>query len=178
MSARTGTRPFARLASIMRSTGVLVDPGTWIVPGKLLACAYPRREAALDALTRRGVSRLINLHERAHQPSRLARHGLEQVHVPIRDFTAPTPDQIERVLSALDDVLANGRTVAIHCGGGLGRTGTLLACSLVRTGLGADEAIARLRALRPGSVETRAQVAAVTAYAECLGARGRSGAEI
>lgn len=178
VSARNGTGPLARLVSVMRSIGVIVDAGTWIAPDRLLACAYPRRAAALQVLARQGVTLVINLHERAHPPSRLARHGLEQVHVPIRDFTAPTPEQIDRVLRALDDALAGGRTVAIHCGGGLGRTGTLLACYLVRTGLDADEAIGRIRALRPGSVETRAQVAAVTAYAERLRARGRSGAEI
>ena len=64
---------------------------------------------------------------------------------------------------------SRGTRVAVHCGAGLGRTGTLLACYLVRRGLTADEAIARVRALRPGSVETDAQEAAVRSFAQ----RGR-----
>jgi protein-tyrosine phosphatase len=48
----------------------------------------------------------------------------------------------------------------------LGRTGTVLACYLVRRGLSADEALARVRAARPGAVETRAQEAAVRTYAQ------------
>jgi atypical dual specificity phosphatase len=73
---------------------------------------------------------------------------------------------IERGVAAIADALENGRVAVVHCGAGLGRTGTLLACYLVHSGLNADEAIRRLRAVRPGSVETRAQVAAVVAYAQ------------
>lgn len=159
---------FARVTAIMRGVGMLVDAGTWIEPGRLLACAYPRREAGLAGLAQQGVTLVVNLHERAHQPTSLARHGLEEVHVPVRDFTAPRPEQIEQALAALQAALAAGRTVAVHCGGGLGRTGTLLVCYLVRTGLDADEAIRQVRALRPGSIETRDQEAAVRAYAERL----------
>ena len=53
----------------------------------------------------------------------------------------------------------------MHCGGGLGRTGTLLACYYVRRGLSPEEAIAWVRAGRPGAVETPEQVATVAAFA-------------
>jgi atypical dual specificity phosphatase len=66
--------------------------------------------------------------------------------------------------------------VAVHCGGGLGRTGTLLACYLVSAeGLPADAAIARVRAARPGSVETEDQEQAVRRYAERLNGLSSSG---
>ena len=100
----------------MRGVGVLVDAGTWILAAKVLACAFPRREAAFAGLAGQGVSLLVNLHERAHEPASLARYGLSQVHVPVRDFTAPTPEQIERAVGALESALAGGRTVAVHCG--------------------------------------------------------------
>jgi atypical dual specificity phosphatase len=59
-------------------------------------------------------------------------------------------------VAAIEAALAGGRRVAVHCGAGLGRTGTLVACYLTRRGVRPDDAIARLRALRPGSVETAA----------------------
>ena len=181
MTRPTRAPRFARVAAIMRGLGVLVDGGTWIVPGRILACAYPRRESALAGLARQGVALLVNLHERGHEPSSLERLGLTEVHLPVRDFTAPSPEQVEQAVATLEQAVAASRTVAVHCGAGLGRTGTILACYLVRTGVPAEEAIRQVRSLRPGSIETREQVAAVIAYAKRLrdegdGAAGDDGA--
>jgi atypical dual specificity phosphatase len=143
-----------------------LDRGAWIERGALLACAYPRRERSLAGLAEQGVGVLINLHERAHDPRRLERYGLAEVHLPVRDFAAPSPGQLARGIAAIASARDRGEVVAVHCGGGLGRTGTLLACYLVqRDGLEAKEAIERVRRARPGSVETRAQVEAVEAFA-------------
>lgn len=151
---------------VLRGLGVLIDRGDWLEEGRVLACAYPKREAALSALTRRGVSVLVNLHERAHDPTRLRRHGLTEVHLPVRDFTAPSLEQLDQGVTAIEQAVGEGKNVAVHCGGGLGRTGTLLACYLVNQGTAAAVAIARVRGLRPGSIETREQVDAVLAYGQ------------
>ena len=111
------------------------------------------------------IELLVNLHTRSHTADVLAERGLDQVHLPVVDLTPPTEEQIELGLRAIDEALGSGRRVAVHCGAGLGRTGTLVACYLVRAGIAPDEAIARLRALRPGSIETREQAMAVAAYA-------------
>lgn len=117
-------------------------------------------------MARRNVSVLVNLHKRAHDPYRLTRHGFIEVHLTVPDFAAPTTEQLERGVATIIDARARGECVAVHCGGGLGRTGTLLACYVVhRKRLGAREAIEKVRRVRPGSVETRAQIKAVEAYA-------------
>ena len=155
-----------RLRLILRGLGLLTDRGDWIEEGKLLACAYPRRKAALAALAGRGVRVVVNLHERAHGAARLDPHGIAEIHLPVRDFTAPTLEQLERGVAELERAMRKGKVVAVHCGGGLGRTGTLLACYLVGRGLDPSDAIAELRRLRPGSIETREQVNAVLAYCQ------------
>jgi atypical dual specificity phosphatase len=143
-----------------------MDAGSWLEQGQILACAYPRREAAFAELRRSGISLLINLHEKPHQPDRLAKYGLVELHLPVKDFTSPSPAQLGRGIAAIEEATSAGNAVAVHCGGGFGRTGTLLACYLIHRGLPPEAAIARVRAARPGSIETASQVAAVKAYGQ------------
>jgi atypical dual specificity phosphatase len=137
---------------------------TWLDGDNLAACRFPRSDSALHELADSGVRLLINLHEQPHAPERMARYGMTELHLPVPDFTPPTPEQLELGVDAIQNAINNGTRVAVHCGAGLGRTGTLVACYLVRRGLSAEAAIAHVRAVRPGSVETAAQEAAVRAF--------------
>lgn len=82
------------------------------------------------------------------------------MHSPIEDLE--TPDESFEVWWAanravLHDFLNNGHAVAIHCWSGYGRSGTIAARLLLERGLTPEEAIATVRAKRPGSIETMAQ---------------------
>ena len=155
-----------RITAVLHALGLVVDKGQWLEEDQVLACAYPKRVGALSALASRGVSVLVNLHDRAHDPTRLQCYGLTEIHIPVKDFTAPSPEQLQEGVAAIERTVTEGRKVAVHCGGGLGRTGTLLACYLVSHGVTTVEAIARVRTLRPGSIETRDQLNAVVVYGQ------------
>ncbi len=138
---------------------------TYLEEAGLIACKYPADKRALEELASYGVTVLINLHQRPHAEGALAAYGMTELHVPVPDFTPPTIEQLTLGVTTIEAARSRGERVAVHCGAGLGRTGTLLACYLVRCGWGPYEAIARVRASRPGSVETPQQAAAVVAYA-------------
>ena len=86
--------------------------------------------------------------------------GLDWYHLPIRDVHPPGQRFENRwVLYGLRlrRLLRRGGKVVLHCRGGLGRTGTVAARLLVELGLPPNEAIAAVRAARPGTIETPAQ---------------------
>jgi atypical dual specificity phosphatase len=153
------------------SGDVRVDSGHWVFPDRLLACSYPWGSDGLARLAERGITVIVNLHERGHDPARLKRAGLTEIHLPVTDFSPPSPEQLARGVQVIRRALAADQRVAVHCQAGLGRTGTLLACYLVSMGLSADAAVARIRAIRPGSVETAEQLAAVERFGRRAGTR-------
>ncbi|MCL4467177.1 MAG: dual specificity protein phosphatase family protein [Chloroflexi bacterium] len=147
-------------------------PGfSWLLERWLAGCGYPRSAAALAYLAEQGIQVIINLHELPHDRYALAAHRIAGVHLPVPDFSPPSSGQIQDAVSTIEHALCEGKPVAVHCGAGLGRTGTILACYLVRMGCKPADAMARVRALRPGSIETAAQEVAIVAYAEHIRAK-------
>ena len=86
-----------------------------------------------------------------------SRGTVEHRRMPIRDFGVPTYEQMRRILDAIDAALAEGRTVFVHCRGGIGRTGTLVGCWKRRHGAPAEDTFAALGG-RPETDEQRAMI--------------------
>lgn len=144
---------------------------SWLLDHELAGMALPRTNDALALLPRLGVRAVVSLTEQSLPAASLTEHGIVAEHIPVADFTAPTLDQIARAVAAVERFRAEGRPTAVHCGAGLGRTGTILAGVLVAQGVPAAAAIARVRTARTGSIETPEQAAAVEQYARHFAGR-------
>jgi atypical dual specificity phosphatase len=120
--------------------------------------------ADLAFLVENDIDLLVSLTVNPTNPEAVTNAGLERAHFPIVDMTPPTLEQQVAFVALVETAMAEGKKIGVHCTAGQGRTGTMLATWFVKTGLTADEAIAHVRSLRPGSVETVAQENAVRAY--------------
>jgi hypothetical protein len=123
----------------------------WATPF-LLACEYPwspsnLQKPKLDALLKTGIRTFIDLTECGELSpyanilcSRSALLGIDTATVeyhrfPIRDRSLPESlDHMYRVLDVLRDNEERGRISAVHCRGGIGRTGMVIGCWLVESG--------------------------------------------
>jgi protein-tyrosine phosphatase len=85
------------------------------------------------------------------------RRNMLWFHLPIIDVSIPD-QQFERSWNVageeLRSMLRRGVDVVVHCRGGLGRAGTIAARLLVELGCQPAKAIAEVRAVRPGAIET------------------------
>lgn len=167
------------LPATLLSDGVPGNLGLTVLPGKQGASErYPGRVYARDldedlaALRSMGVSRLLLLVD----DGELARWGTPGrppgdwappvTRFPMADGSAP-PDAtvMDGILAAADAGRSQGHVV-VACMGGVGRSGTVAACALVRAGMAPAAAIAEVRRVRhPTAVETAEQEAFVRAYA-------------
>jgi atypical dual specificity phosphatase len=134
---------------------------SWIDQPLLAAMGRPDGLEEMLWLREQGIEVLIALTEDPPRRDWVNEAGLLLMHVPVVDMEAPTQEQIERCLSTITRAHASHMGVAIHCGAGLGRTGVILACYFVTRDMTAKNAIARVRRLRPGSIETDEQADAV-----------------
>lgn len=65
----------------------------------------------------------------------VTRNTIRVAQYPIRDTTLPDPQTLSTILTALAHSQAQGRRAIVHCNGGYGRTGTIVGCWYVHSGL-------------------------------------------
>ena len=158
-----------------RSGAGSCSPGSAGWSQQLAGIARPGSRAALEALAAEGVRVLVNLGERPLPADELTRVGLRATEVPVADFTAPTPAQLEAAVGVIEQAVAAGRPVAVCCGAGTGPDRHGAGGRPRPAGPLGRAAVAEVRARRPGSVETPEQEAAVAAYARARSGAGQDG---
>ncbi len=160
----------------------------WVQRGALLAGEYPGALADADALKKlaalldAGVTLFIDLTEEREHGLRpyfpLAQHlataqgkSLTHLRRSIPDMGTTTQQALCAVLDEIDAALAQGQVVYVHCYGGIGRTGTVIGCWLVRHGQTGEQALATIAERRGNtpdgwrrSPETEAQTRMVLTW--------------
>ncbi|KAG7382551.1 Dual specificity protein phosphatase 23 [Phytophthora pseudosyringae] len=167
----------------------------WIVPFQLAAMSTPRTRGDIRCLCYSlHVQHVVTLTEEEPLPAAWF-EGLPHIKntfLPVANYKAPSIPQIDMFVRLCCNSSAAGVPVLVHCGGGKGRAGTMVACYLVAFGFNppppelyridggasserwfqpamtAAEAMQALRAMRPGSIETKEQEEAVSQYCSHL----------
>ena len=168
----------------------------WVVPGKLMAGAYPGSEVPAEAdsnltgLIDHGIRHIINLME----PGEINRAGnlfvpyerrFKEIasakgdaviveRLPIKDMGIPSRIEMGKILDRIDAAIEQNRPVYVHCLGGIGRTGSVVGCYLARHGYAADQQLIQyIQVLRKNtathqlmSPETNQQIELILSWVE------------
>lgn len=84
-------------------------------------------------------------------------YELKWISVPIKDGGVPDREESFSELNKIIDILAANKSIFVHCKGGLGRAGTVVAWALTHYGRTSDEAITEVRDVRNGAIENNLQ---------------------
>lgn len=153
----------------------------WVEPDRILAGEYPGNlhtettRRRVDKFLEAGITTFIDLTEpnelvsyEAILKERARAYGLNVTYqrFEIADYETPSQEKMTHILDTIDNTIASGQKVYIHCWAGVGRTGTTVGCYLVRKGRTGDEALEQIaewwqdmpkRVHHPTSPETEGQ---------------------
>ena len=132
------------------------DNFSWLIDGKLAGSAIPTSKDEIKWVQEQGVKSIVTIRE---EP--LADEWIKDVnylHVMSNDMGVPEFDDLIHAVDFIHRRITNNEFVLVHCLAGMGRTGVVLACYLVKyQNMSADEATQKIREERPGSIQSYPQ---------------------
>ena len=129
------------------------DNFSWLIEGKLAGSAIPTSKDEIKWIQEEGVKSILTIREEALEFPLPAE--MKYLHVHSNDMGVPEFDDLINAVDFIHQRITNNEPVMVHCLAGLGRTGTILACYLIKyQKLSADDSIQKVRESRPGSIQS------------------------
>jgi len=166
-----------------------VEHPTWSMPigdngaGVIMMPCPGTKEVDLDStvsqLKEQGVTAILsmmtdeemkNLHAE-NLPEVCKQNNIQWFNMETDDHKVPDEDSLskwDQYKGNLLEVINQGGKVAVHCKGGTGRTGVGVAMLLLELGRDGDQAVADVKALKPGAFNSALTVEFIKKRAETL----------
>jgi atypical dual specificity phosphatase len=148
----------------------------WVLDGKLAGSGLPMNYSQFFWLIKHGIKTIITVRE-VPLPSNWFTDSIKNIdsdninylHLSVEDFGAPSIEEIDSTVDYIQRQIDNRKPVMVHCAAGKGRTGTILAAYLLKNeNLTAEQAIKKIRNLRPGSIQSNIQEMTISIYENYL----------
>tara|TARA_B100001750_G_C15051125_1_gene371512 strand:- start:32 stop:526 length:495 start_codon:yes stop_codon:yes gene_type:complete len=132
------------------------DNFSWLIENKLAGSAIPTSIDEVKWVIDQGVKSIVTVREEPLDDEWVKE--VRYLHIMSNDMSVPEFTDLGSAVDFIHSRITNNEPVMVHCLAGLGRTGTILACYLVKyQNISADEAIQKVREERPGSIQSHPQ---------------------
>ena len=148
----------------------------WVIEDKLAGSGVPTSLREIKWLAKEhGIRSMVTIKEKPlpsewFKSSGIGEGKIDYFHLSIEDYGVPSLEELDHVVNHISRQIDNGKPVMVHCSGGKGRTGTILAAYLIkkRIVLNAYQAITRLRKIRGESIQSKDQESILFDYEKYL----------
>jgi len=132
------------------------DNFSWIIENKLAGSAIPTSIDEVQWAIEQGVKSIVTIREDPLDDDWVK--DVNYLHVSSNDMGVPEFADLTFAVDFIHRRITNSEPVMVHCLAGMGRTGTLLACYLIKyQKMSANEATEKVRRERPGSIQSYPQ---------------------
>ena len=132
------------------------DNFSWIIEEKLAGSAIPTSKEEIDWIKQEGVKSIVTIREEPLEDEWIK--DVNYLHVHSNDMGIPEFSDLVNSVDFINQRITNDEPVMVHCLAGLGRTGTILACYLIKyENMSADDAVEKVRRERHGSIQSFSQ---------------------
>ena len=143
------------------------DNFSWLIEGKLAGSAIPTSKDEVKWLQEEGVKSIVTIREVPLDDDWV--DEMKYLHVLSDDMGVPSFDDLKNSVEYVRDRIQDNEPVMVHCLAGLGRTGTILACYLIKyEKMSAEDAIQHVREKRHGSIQSFVQEEMIFQYEKAL----------
>ena len=132
------------------------DNFSWLIENKLAGSAIPTSIDEVQWAIEQGVKSIVTIREDPLDDDWVK--DVNYLHVSSNDMGVPEFADLTYAVDFIHRRITNSEPVMVHCLAGMGRTGTILACYLIKyQKMSANEATEKIREERPGSIQSYPQ---------------------
>jgi len=137
---------------------------SWVIDNKLAGSGTPMTSEQYRWLIKNNIKSIVTVREFPLPQKWLVDNEKETIindykFVYVKDYGVPSLEVLDNIVDYINiKITKEKKTLVVHCEAGKGRTGTILAAYLLKQdNISSQDAIKKIRTLRPGSIQSKIQ---------------------